>query len=141
MENNLSLEDSTINIFIPMTIKRRGGSALVILPQNALDLNVSKNNNKPNYDHKIINALVKAYKWQQKIDKAGITLTKLAEFENISDRYVSRILRLNHLAPDIVRAIIEGKQPRTLKLQDLTSKSIPDLWQEQREAFGFKAIG
>jgi len=68
---------------------------------------------------------------------AKAALTRLAAKENISDRYISRILRLNLVAPDIITAIIEGRQLRDLKLQDFMGKAIPDLWAEQRRVFGF----
>lgn len=70
------------------------------------------------------------------MDKQDLNISQLARKENISDRYVSRILRLNYLAPDIVTAILDGRQPRDLKLQDLISKTIPDLWEEQKSLFG-----
>lgn len=52
---------------------------------------------------------------------------------------MSQILRLNRLAPDIKRAILDGTQPRTLTLQDFGAP-FPDLWAEQREVFGFTPI-
>ena len=85
----------------------------------------------------MIQALGKAYKWKKQMHKNSWNISQLADKENISDRYVSRILRLNFLAPDIVVSILEGKQPRDLKLQDLTRKIIPELWEEQKATFRF----
>ncbi len=136
MENIEHVEENTISIFVPMVIKRRGGGhATMILPKNAPQ--EAREASKPNYDHRMINALAKAYKWQRQMDKQGLNISQLAAKENISDRYVSRILRLNYLAPDIVISILEGKHPRDLKLQDLTTKVIPELWYEQKSLFGF----
>lgn len=129
--------ENTFSIFVPMKLKKRGGSAMVILPKESLKVdNMIKSTSKPNYDHRIINALAKAYKWQKQMDKQDLNVSQLARKENISDRYVSRILRLNYLAPDIVIAILEGKQPRDLKLQDLIGKAMPDLWEKQKALFG-----
>ncbi len=137
METIEYLQENTINIFVPMVIKRRGGGhATMILPKNATPQIDSID--KPNYDHRLINAFAKAYKWQQAMLKnPKLTTYVLAEKERISPSYVSKLLRLNLVAPDIVKAIVEGKQPRDLMLQDLMKKVIPDLWQEQRELFGF----
>lgn len=130
-------QENVISIFVPMVIKKRGGGhATLILPKNAPRevFEVSK----PNYDHRLINAFAKAYKWQQAILKnKKLTTYIIAEKENISSGYVSRLMKLNLIAPDMVKAIVEGRQPRDLTLQDLIKKEIPDLWLEQREKFGF----
>lgn len=130
-------EANTINIFVPMVIKRRGGGhATIILPKNVP--REAKENNKPNYDSRLINAFAKAYKLQQAMLKnPRLTTYVIAEKENISPSYVSKLLRLNLVAPDIIKAIVEAKQPRNLTLQDVMKKTLPDLWQEQRELFGF----
>ena len=126
------VDDETISIFVPMKIKKRGGAAMVILPKG------SRASNSLDYNQKLINALAKAYKWQQMLkNDSRLTITALAEKEKVRPDYVSRFLRLNLLAPDIVIDILEGKQPRDLRLQDLMTKPIPDLWQEQKEVFGF----
>jgi len=41
------------------------------------------------------------------------------------------------VAPSIVKDVLAGKQPENLKISDFTAKAIPDLWEEQREVFGF----
>ena len=132
-----SIEENTISIFVPMVIKKRGGGhATMILPKGAQ--NSSLEAKKPNYDHRLINAFAKAYKWQQNMLKnPKLTTYAIAEKENVTPSYVSKLLRLNLVAPDIIKAIVDGKQPRDLMLQDLMKKIIPDLWQEQKQVFGF----
>jgi len=128
-----TVEEDYISIFIPMSIKRRGGNvATMILPKDKA-LYENKTNN---YDHNLITALVKAYKLQKKLDKnPKMTIAELAEKEGLTKGYVGRLLRLNLLSPDIVEAMLDGKQPRDLKLQDLLRKEIPYIWDEQREKF------
>lgn len=131
------IEESTISIFVPMVIKRRGGGhATMILPKNVTQ--EKREVDKLNYDHRLINAIAKAYKWQQAMLKnSQLTTYLIAEKEKVTAAYVSRTLRLNLLAPYIIKAIVDGKQPRDLMLQDLMKKVIPDLWQEQKQVFGF----
>ena len=50
--------------------------------------------------------------------------------------YVSRIMRLTLLAPDIVEAIVEGREPSGLSLERLVKK-MPVVWREQREEFRY----
>jgi hypothetical protein len=54
----------------------------------------------------------------------------------LSDPHVRRLLRFACLAPDIVAAIVEGRQPRTLTVKRLL-QGIPLAWSDQRAAFGF----
>ncbi|MDA0782796.1 MAG: hypothetical protein O2942_11105 [Proteobacteria bacterium] len=128
------IDDKTVSIFIPMKIKKRGGAAMVILPNGV------RKNDSYNYDQKLINAIAKAYKWQQtlKMDN-NLTITELAAREKVGLSYFRKITRLNYLSPYIIVSILEGKQPRNLKLQDFMDKPIPDLWQEQKEMFGFNS--
>ncbi len=132
MDNLQNSQENVISIFIPMQIKKRGSSAMVILPKNA-----AREDNKPNYDYTLINAFARAYKWQKSISNGSMTIEQIMDKENIRSSFASRILRLNLIAPDIVKAIVEGKQPRDLKLQDFMITTIPDLWHEQIEKFGF----
>ncbi|MCP4393005.1 MAG: hypothetical protein GY804_01865 [Alphaproteobacteria bacterium] len=101
---------------VPMKIKKRGGAAIVILPKGA---------QQNNYDQKLISAFAKAYKWQQMLKKdSSLNIRTIAEKENVNTHYVGRMLRLNLVAPDIIKAIVEGKQPRSLKLQDFMTKPV-----------------
>ncbi len=54
----------------------------------------------------------------------------------MTERHVSRIMRLAFLAPDIVEAILDGCQPADLELERLM-KCIPVSWDAQRRALGF----
>ena len=64
------------------------------------------------------------------------SLAALARQMNIDRSYASRILRMNLLAPDIVKAILAGNEPSGLLLARLI-KNLPMLWTEQREQLGF----
>ena len=60
---------------------------------------------------------------------------KLAKAEKVNDSYLSRILRLTLIAPDIIEAILSGRQPSTLQLDDLV-KPLPTAWERQRSEIG-----
>lgn len=59
------------------------------------------------------------------------TIDELAKAEKINPSYVSRVLRLTLLAPDIVEAILGGRQPEGVTLPVLM-KALPVSWEEQR---------
>jgi hypothetical protein len=59
------------------------------------------------------------------------SITDLAEQEGVTDAYVCRLLPLTCLSPDIVEAILDGRQPRWLKLAEVLGNG-PLAWEEQR---------
>lgn len=58
----------------------------------------------------------------------------------IPDPYINKLSRLAFLAPDIQQAIMDGRQPFGLMLQQLREAEIPACWVAQRRLFGFEAI-
>ena len=114
-------------------LKKRGGSAIIILPKNLKKEEMTKC-----FDEKMIKAFAKAYKWKNMLeeDKIG-SLAQIAVKENITGAYVSKVFNLNFIAPEIVEKILNGEQPRDLKLQDMLVGKFPLLWQEQKELWGF----
>jgi len=64
------------------------------------------------------------------------TVNELAQPENMNSSYVGHVLRLTLLTPDIVEAILDGRQPQTMQLQPLMRKGFPVEWERQRADFG-----
>jgi hypothetical protein len=64
---------------------------------------------------------------------------ELAKAENVNDSYLSRILRLTLLAPDVVEAILDGRQPKTLELKSLL-EPLPLVWDEQRDTLMMRSL-
>ena len=64
-------------------------------------------------------------------------VTDLAEKLGHKPSYVTRILSLNNLAPDIVESILAGTEPEGMSIAKLTAQPIPEDWNEQRRLYGF----
>jgi hypothetical protein len=77
-------------------------------------------------------ALARVWRWQGLLD-AGVysSVTEISEAEGIGKSYVSRILRLALLAPDIVEAIFAGRTDQALMLQRL-ERPLPASWEDSR---------
>jgi hypothetical protein len=87
--------------------------------------------------HDLILAIARAKTWMQDLRSGKYADTDdIARTFKLNDAHVRRILRFGCLAPDIVEAIAEGRQPRTLTVKRLL-KGIPNAWQGQRALFGF----
>jgi hypothetical protein len=86
---------------------------------------------KPPPDKTLIKALVRAHRWRRKIESGQAkSITDLAEQEGVTDAYVCRLLPLTCLAPDIVEAILDGRQPKGLRLAGVLGNR-PIAWEEQ----------
>ncbi|BET28296.1 hypothetical protein wCauATS_04980 [Wolbachia pipientis] len=113
----VSLEDKVE--FIP--IKKKGKKCTVTEPEG-------KTNNA------LLKAVVRAHLWKRQLEEGKYESVKeLSAKINIGTRRIQQILRLNYLAPKIKEDIVNGRQPRDLRLAEL--REIPMLWGEQREKF------
>ena len=71
-------------------------------------------------DDTLVKTLARAFRWRRLLETGDHgTVEEIARGEGINPSYVSRILRLTLLAPDIVEAILDGRQPPQLTLARL----------------------
>ena len=124
----------SLTMHIPINLVRKNGRRRILLPDAAVLPQIDA---EPN-EHLIL-VLLRAHKWQQLIASSKMkSADDLAVQLKISHTYVCRVLRLNLLAPDIRLSILDGRQPKGLRVLDLL-KPFPLLWHEQRMQFGFQA--
>ena len=132
MTEQVGLEVDTLTIRIPMRLQRRGGRKLIMTPEG-----VAGPARKPSRDETLVKALVRAHRWRRRIESdQAKSITDLAEQESVTDAYVCRLLPLTCLAPDIVEAIFDGRQPKGLRLAEMLGNR-PLAWDDQRETLGF----
>ena len=78
--------------------------------------------------------------WQKMIDTGEVAnASELARCLKLEVGWVCEVLRMTRLAPDIIRAILDGRQPRHLNLHAMRGRQgeVPLVWEEQLELFGF----
>jgi hypothetical protein len=122
------LDAETLVVRITMRFQRRGGRKRIIAPDGSEIVPSSK----PQPDGTLVKALARAWRWQRMLDEGLYTsVSEIGDAENISKSYVSRILRLALLAPDIVEAILAGQTDQALMLQRL-ERPLPASWEKQR---------
>jgi len=124
-------DTGALTITVPMTFKKRGGRKLVIAPNGADACALPR----VRIDNTMTKALARAHRWKKQIDSGRFqTVQDLADAEKINPSYIARILRLTLLAPYIVEAILNGRQPAGLQLDDLLAP-FPVEWERQRGQF------
>ena len=116
----------TITIHVPFRIVKRGGRKEMILPPGAREPRQT--------DDTLVKALARAFRWKRMLDSGEYaTIAELAQREKIAAPFLTRTMRLAQLAPDLVEAILDGRQPRGLTLEALRSP-LPSDWAGQRQA-------
>ena len=133
---SLSENEGDIQIHIPMKIKRRGGRKEIIVPQSLESVMPSR----PVYQEALVIALARAHRWKELLESGKYgSITELASTLGIDRSYMSRLLKFTLLAPDIVEAILDGREPSGFAINQLVG-AIPMDWEEQRYLFGFPDV-
>ena len=126
----VSADGETITVHIPMTFRKRGGRKLVVTPDGA------EWAPRPRVDNAMVKALARAFRWRKMLDEGvHATLEDLARAKGVHATYVSRVLRLTLLAPEIVEAVLDGRQPAEMGLDDLL-EGFPLEWAGQVQSLG-----
>jgi hypothetical protein len=107
---------------------KRGGRKQVLAPVGASWIPL-----RARVDNTMVKAITRAHRWKRLLESERFaSVTELAEAEKINQSYLCRVLRLTLLAPDIVEAILDGRQPHRIQLEDLLQPH-PAVWSVQRE--------
>ena len=119
----MSEAPQTLTVVIPLSVRPRGGRKAMVTPGV---LAVERRQ-----DVTLIKAVARAFRWRRMLESGRFTtINEMAAAEKINSSYVSRVLRLTLLAPDIVEAILDGRQPERMTLPRLM-KPFPVGWDQQ----------
>jgi len=117
-----------ISIEIPMAFKKRGGRKVIVLPDGSHGHPIPT----ATIDNTMIKAIARAFRWQKLLENGTYTcLDDIARSEKIGASFVSRYYRLVLLAPDIIEAILDGRQPAQMTVKELLLP-FPVEWDRQR---------
>ena len=88
-------------------------------------------------DNTLVKALARAFRWKRMLESGEFaTIAELAEREGIAPSYMTRVLRLTLLAPDIVEQILDGRQGPEVTLARLL-EPFSEEWQAQSKLFRY----
>lgn len=121
---------TSITVRVPLTIRRRPGRKTVVTPVRVAGETALPTRTDP----ALVKALARAFRYQKLLDEGRYaSISEMAAAERIERGYLGSLLRLTLLAPDIVEAILDGRQPEGLGLARL-QVPFPVGWLEQRAA-------
>ena len=120
---------TSITVRVPLTIRRRPGRKTAVTPaQDGVSAMTTR------ADPMLVKALARAFRYQKLLDEGRYaSISEMAAAERIERGYLGGLLRLTLLAPDIVEAILDGRQPERLGLRTLM-EPIAWAWDKQRAA-------
>tara|TARA_R110000787_G_scaffold218307_2_gene327025 strand:- start:28 stop:474 length:447 start_codon:yes stop_codon:yes gene_type:complete len=124
-----TFDGEVLTVRIPMTLRRQGGRKKILAPDGSIPWAAPP----PKPDDTIVRALARAHRWRRMLDDGKpATLGEISKAEKINVSYLSRVMRLNLLAPDVVEAALDGRLRDGIQLTDLL-KPLPTGWDEQRQ--------
>jgi hypothetical protein len=119
---------NSMTVFIPLTVRKRNGRPTIVPPAEMVpadDGGVAPH---------VLKAIARAWSWRRKLESgvAG-TIQDLARAEDVSDRYVGRMLRLAYLAPAVLEKLLVERSSPAVSIMDMTM--VVELrWCEQEAA-------
>ncbi len=115
---------TSITVRVPLAIRRRPGRRTVVSPEGAATPIRTR------ADPTLLKALARAHRWQRLLDEGRYaSISELAAAEKIERGFLGKMLRLTLLAPDLVEAIMDGRQSADMDLGAL--QTVPGMWAEQ----------
>lgn len=118
-----------ITVRVRLAIRRRPGHRMVVTPvQEGMTAVATR------ADPALVKALARAFRYQHLLDEGRYaSISEMAEGEKLEREYLGSLLRLTLLAPAIVEAILDGRQPEGGDLPRLL-EPFPMCWSEHRAA-------
>ena len=119
----------TVTLHVPFRVVKRGGRKAMQLPEGALPSRRT--------DSTLVKALARAFRWKHMLESGEFaTVAELAEREAIAPSYMTRVLRLTLLAPDVIEAIFDGQPGSEVTLARVL-EPFPMHWAEQPVHFSW----
>lgn len=116
---------STIRVVVPLHIRKRNGRPKILPPDD-----VQLVENRGQQPH-VLRAVARAWNWRQQLESgAAATIQDIAAAEKVSDRFVSRMVRLAYLSPEVLEHLVIRRVPPAVSLNDL-SAAAERPWTEQ----------
>lgn len=117
----------TVTLHVPFRVVKRGGRKEMQLPEGVKQPRRT--------DSTLVKALARAFRWKRMLESGEFaTIAELAKREGIAFTYMARLMRLSLLAPEIVDAIMDGRQPESVTLANMMDP-FPLNWKQQRIRF------
>ncbi len=132
ISENVSEEVLTLHSAMRLT---RTGKAVRLIQQNGRSISQQK----PNME--VLQHLGKARSWWKELKAGDVCIAEISRREGVNESWISRMIRLNFLAPSIVDDLVSGSEPDHVGSNLLRRPALPLDWTEQRAVLCFLNSG
>lgn len=127
-------DGEAVVVHIPAKFRKRSGRQTIIIGEDGRPVDLqpdARPKDSPRVNRKLVEAIARAHRWQEQLESGEYpSVDDLAQSLKVDRSYVSRLLQLTSLAPDIIEAILRGDEPDGLSLAKLR-RDLPVRWDEQ----------
>lgn len=108
------MSGTATRVFVPLTVRRRNGRPKILPPENADELQWKAQ------DPHILKALGRAWAWRRKLANGeAATAGDIAKAEKVTDRFISRTMRLAYLSPEVLERLVVKQEPPAISVAEL----------------------
>jgi len=119
--------NDTTRVFIPLTQRRRNGRPRILPPEPEAHFQ------SRSQDPHILKALGRAWAWRRRLEAGEVaTINEIAKAEGFTDRFVSRMVRLAYLSPDVLERLVISCDPPSVSVNELIDATYMP-WSKQME--------
>jgi hypothetical protein len=110
----MSNPNDTIRVVIPLAIRRRNGRPRILPPEDVAARQARAQ------DPHILKALGRAWAWRRRLESGEVaTAGDLAKLEGVTERFVSRTMRLAYLSPEVLERMVDERQSPAVTVHDM----------------------
>lgn len=121
------MTENTIRVVIPLTFRKKNGRPKILPPADHGPVE------KRAQDAHVLRAIARAWNWRRQLESgAASTIQDIAAAEKVSDRFVSRMMRLAYLSPEVLEHLVIRRVPPALSLNNLVTVADRP-WAEQMD--------
>lgn len=122
-----------LRVHIPLNLKRTSGRKRIIIQEDP-ERRSSANDHCIAYRNAMLIAIARGFRWRKLLDEGRyMSIRHMADDLGVVAPYMSRLIRLTFLAPGIIEAIIDGREPDGMSIERLR-RPMPLLWEEQKNS-------
>lgn len=127
--------NDNIRVVIPLTIRRRNGRPKILPPEHVVEKQSRAQ------DPHILKALGRAWAWRRRLENGEVTTAgDLAKLEGVTERFVSRTMRLAYLSPQVLESLLLVREPPAVSWSDLVGTTLAP-WAQQGAMVFDRKIG
>ena len=118
----------SMTVFLPLAVRRRNGRPKIVPPAEMVPVS------NDGVDPHVLRAVARAWGWRRKLENGeAFTILDIAQGEDITDRFVSRMIRLAYLSPAILEKLVLNRCAPAVSVKELAAAA-DRIWTEQEAA-------